>query len=144
MNTNAKSAVQAMTLHTDGESYRFIRLPSSRVTAAAGVLAEISDPFLALMVDTDEITLVLPENVVSDYAKRLGEYTPSDSAYRLITFDIELNHDLIGFTALISTALAAAGVPIMPLAAFSRDHILVPADHFETAWKALEKLKVSQ
>jgi hypothetical protein len=141
MTSNAKSAVQAMQLHTDGESYRFIRLPNGRATAAAGVLAETADPFLALMVDKDEITLVLPESVVNDYAKRLGEYTLSDSAYRLITFDIELNHDLIGFTALVSAVLAEAGVPIMPLAAFSRDHILVPADHFQTAWNALEKLK---
>ncbi|PJF28184.1 MAG: hypothetical protein CUN53_01220 [Phototrophicales bacterium] len=144
MELNAKSALQAMTLHTDGEAYRFIRLPSSRVTAAAGVLAEISDPFLALIVDKDEITLVLPEVVINDYTKRLGEHSLSDSAYRLITFDIELNHDLIGFTALVSTALEAAGVPLMPLAAFSRDHILVPADHFQTAWNALEKLKAGQ
>jgi hypothetical protein len=141
MDADAKTAVQAMKLHTDGESYRFIRLPTGRATAAAGVLAEIADPFLALVVDENEITLVLPDGVINDYAKRLGKYTLSDRVYRLITFDLELEHDLIGFTALVSAALAAARVPIMPLAAFSRDHILVPAEHFETAWDALEKLK---
>jgi hypothetical protein len=141
MTSTAKSAVQAMQLHTDGESYRFIRLPTGRATAAAGVLAETADPFLALMVDKDEITLVLPDGVVNDYANRLGEHTLSDSVYRLITFDIELNPDLVGFTALVSAALAAAHVPIMPLAAFSRDHLLVPVEHFDTAWTALEELK---
>jgi hypothetical protein len=144
MNADAKSAVQAMKLHTDGESYRFIRLPTGRATVAAGALAEIAEPFLVLMVDKDEITLVLPDSVINDYAKRLGEYTLSASVYRLITFDLELEHDLIGFTALVSAALAAARVPIMPLAAFSRDHLLVPAEHFETAWGALEKLKRGQ
>jgi hypothetical protein len=41
----------------------------------------------------------------------------------------------------ISRALAAAGIPLMPLAAFSRDHLLVPSDKFDLTLKVLEKLR---
>jgi len=39
--------------------------------------------------------------------------------------------------------LAAADVTILPLAAFSRDHLLVPAAQFDSALQALEALKSS-
>ncbi len=71
---NSKSAVQVMALPTDDTAYRFIRLPATCAAAAAGVLAETADPFLALIVDKDEITLVLPDGVVNDYAERLDEH----------------------------------------------------------------------
>jgi hypothetical protein len=44
---------------------------------------------------------------------------------------------LIGFMALVSRFLAEAGVSILALSAFERDHILVPAAQFQTAWDVL-------
>jgi hypothetical protein len=63
------------------------------------------------------------------------------TSYRLITIDVELEPNLVGFMAHISRALATAGITLMPFAAFSRDHLLVPSDKFDTALKALEKLR---
>jgi hypothetical protein len=44
--------------------------------------------------------------------------------------------------AVLSNALAAAGVPIFPFAAYSRDHLLVPADQFDLALVTLEAMRV--
>lgn len=108
--------------------------------AAAGVLAQMREPFSALIVDKDEVTLVIADDLLEEYARRLKESEVSEP-YRLITFDGALEPTLIGFIAAISKALADAGVPILPLAAFQRDHILVPAAQFEAAWSALQKLQ---
>ncbi|MDZ4764911.1 MAG: ACT domain-containing protein [Chloroflexota bacterium] len=143
MPLDARDAIQKMQLFTDEERYRYVSLPLNRLTAAAGVLAEIREPFAVLIMDKDELSLVLTEGDVEDFRKRLGDARISDSVYRLITFDIALGEGVIGFMAIVSAALAAASVTIMPFAAFQRDHLLVTVEHFDTAWKTLEKLRTA-
>ncbi len=141
MPQTVQQALAAARLYTDDQTYRLVKLPPQAVTAAAGVLAEVGEPFAALMVDKDEVTLVLTSADLEDFGRRLPGHTSSTTAYRLITFDVVLEPTLIGFMARISAALASAGVSIMAFAAFSRDHLLIPADQFETAWNALKKLQ---
>lgn len=136
-------ALQQAQLYTDDQLYRMIHLPPKGIMAAAGVLAQIGEPFGALIADKDEVTLILPADLVAEFADRLREHRASESTYRLITFDLELEPTLIGFMAHVAAALATAGVSIMPLAAFNRDHILVPADQFESAWNTLQRIKAN-
>lgn len=129
------------TFYTDDEHYALVKLPASAITAAAGVIAEVGAPFLALVVDKDEVTLVLPPEAVEDFAGRLQGHTVSEVTCRLLTIDVVLPPDLVGFMAAVSTALANAGVTVFPFAAYSRDHILVPQDQFDVALKALQELQ---
>ncbi|MBI5958897.1 MAG: ACT domain-containing protein, partial [Chloroflexi bacterium] len=62
--------------------------------------------------------------------------------YRLITFDLPLDLNLLGFMALVSRILADAQVPILALSAFERDHLLIPSDRFQTAWDALSNAQI--
>lgn len=126
---------------SNGERYTVIRLPARAITAAAGITAEMGKPFLALVVDQDEVTLVLPTEALADFASRLRDSEASSDIYRLITCDAILPPDLIGFMAQISALLAAASVTIFPYAAFSRDHFLVPESQFDQAMLALNALK---
>lgn len=128
--------------YSDDKPYLLVKLPTSGITAAAGIVAEISDPFTALVVDKDEVTLVVPHEAVEEFAPRLRQHVVSTQLYRLITVDVVLDPDTVGFMAALSTALAAAGVPIFPYAAFSRDHLLVPAEQFDLALATLESMKV--
>lgn len=130
-------------LYTDEVVYSLIHLPPNGILAAAGVLAEIGEPFGALIVDKDEVTLVIPADAVEEFARRLRDHRVGEFPYRLITFDLPLEPTLTGFMARIADALAAAGVPILPLAAFSRDHLLVPAEQFALAWETLQRLQRS-
>lgn len=129
------------TFYTDDEPYLVLKLPAAAITLAAGVVAEISDPFSALVVDKDEVTLVVPHEAIEEFSARLSDLEGTKQHYRLITIDVVLPPTLIGFMARISAALAEAGVPIFPFSAYSRDHLLVPAEHFDTALAALNKLK---
>ncbi len=141
MPQTAEQALRAAKLYTDNTEYQLIHLPPNAITAAAGVLAEIGEPFGALLADKDEVTLVIPAEAVAIFARRLRDHRLSETTYRLISFDLELEPTLTGFMARIAGALAAANVPMLPFAAFSRDHLLVPAAQFETAWHTLEKLQ---
>lgn len=142
-NDAARAALKAAALYTDDQPYELIQLPPRAITAAASVLAEVGEAFAALIADKDEVTLVLPAGAAADFTRRLPGLVISSTTYRLITFDAVLEPTLTGFMALISRALADAGIPILPLAAYSRDHILVPADHLEAALTALRTLQSS-
>jgi hypothetical protein len=139
--TAAEALKQAQFL-VDDDVYRLVKLHPRAITPAAGIIAEIGEPFCALLVDKDEVTLVIPEEAVNDFAHRMGEHEVG-AAYRLLTIDAVLEPDLIGFMGQVSTALGAANVGVFPYSAYSRDHILIPADQIERALDTLKALQAS-
>lgn len=134
----AQEAFKTATLFTDGRLYTVLRLPPSAIWAGAGVVAEIGSAFSALIADKDEVTLVLPTEEWQSLSERLPDHHALPIAYRLITFDLPLDPDIVGFFALVSQTLAAAKVPILACSSFHRDHVLVPAEAFADAWQALQ------
>ena len=141
MTQTAEAALREATLYSDGCRYRMLRLPLNALTLAAGIVAEAALPFSALLADKDEISLLLPEAACQEFARRLRYASMNAEAYRLITFDIELESTLVGFMALLSKQMADAGIPILTYAAYSRDHMLVRADDFDAAMRALRQLQ---
>ena len=131
-------ALRSATLYSDDITYIMLSLPASGIVAAAGVLAEVAEPFAALIADKDEVTLVLTEEEAVEFNRRLPGARKSVARYRLITFDVVLEPTLVGFMARVSNLLAAADVTIMPFAAFARDHLLVPESQYEQAMSALQ------
>jgi hypothetical protein len=141
MTQTVEQILAAAKLYSDEKDYIIVQLPATAITAAAGIIAEISEPFCALIVDKDEVSLVVPQEVWEDFSKRLPNHKVAEKPYKLITFGIVLEMNLVGFMARISQALAEANVSILTFAAFTRDHFLVPADQFDIAMAALQKLK---
>jgi len=136
-----QQVLQNTQFHSDGQLYRFVRLSANAIILAAGIVAEASIPFCALLADKDEVTLMLPEEVCQEFRSRLKFAEISDTAYRLITLDVVLEPTLVGLMALISKTLAEAEISMMSFAAYSRDHIFVSADDFEKALAALKALQ---
>ena len=134
--TTASDAFAKAALYTDGALYCLVHLPPGAITAGAGVLAEIGTPFSSLIVDKDEVTLIVPQTHWEEFAARLPDHRAA-ADYRLITFDLPLDLQIVGFMALLSSILADVQIPIFALSSFERDHILVPAARFQTAWDAL-------
>jgi len=141
MPLTAAEALKQAVLYTDNQDYALVKLPPKAITAAAGVIAQVGEPFCALLVDKDEVSVVIPQEAWEDFQSRLPDHTVSPEYYRLLTFDIVLDFNVIGFMALVSGALAEAGVSILPLAAYSRDHILVAAAQLDRALGALRELQ---
>lgn len=141
MTQTAGQAIAAARFETDGQEYRLLRLPAGGITAAAGVVAGIGGPFCALVVDDREVSLILPGAALTHFQARLPDAEIADEVCSLITASVAMEPELTGFVARISDALAQAGVPVLPLASFSRDHFLVPTGQLGDAMKALEELQ---
>lgn len=99
-------------------------------------LSPRADATMMLLRDRYEVTLVVEEedwramrHVVRDARVEAG--------WRLVTFDVVLPWDLVGFLAHVTRILAEAGVSVGALTAFSRDHLLVKQENLAKALRAL-------
>jgi len=93
---------------------------------------------LVVVKDDRETTCIIDESKLGTQ-KFLG----FEGDWRMITFDMVLPLSLVGFFAAVSGALAAAGVNIFTISAYTTDHVFVKSEKLETAVKALEKLGLS-
>ena len=143
MTDSIQRILEKAILYTDDQPYSLVKLPSQAITAAASIVAEIGQPFSALIVDKDEVSILAPSQLVSEFSTRLRDHMLNPITYRLITFDIELEPDLVGFIAYVSVALADAGISILPYAAYSRDHLFVSEEQFDETITVLKNLQSS-
>lgn len=141
MSQTLQDILKSAQYSSDGIIYSLIKLHPRALIIAASIAAEIADPFLTLIVDKYETTLIIPSNLVEEFEERLKGHTLSTTQYRLITLEAELEPTLIGLMATISKALAEQNISILALSAYSRDHFLVPAEQFDSAMTALNALK---
>ena len=89
-----------------------------------------------LLRDPFEVTLLVEE---SDWRamRHAARDAKAEAGFRLLTLDVELGWDVVGFLAHVTRILAEASVPVGALSAFSRDHLLVKQEDLATALKAL-------
>ncbi len=92
-------------------------------------------PFMLLR-DTHEVTLLLDE---TDWRtmRHAARAARVEGGFRLVTFDVELEWNVIGFLARVTELLAGAGIAVGALSAFSRDHLLIKQDDLATALRVL-------
>jgi hypothetical protein len=131
-----RKAFANLRLYTDARPYSIVSLPRDQMRAATILFGGLADPFAAMIVDKDEITIVMHEMDWSLGGRGLANVRV-EADYRLITFDLELDLDTVGFMALVGRVLAEAGIALLPIGAYSRDHILVRGRDAERAWMAL-------
>jgi hypothetical protein len=126
----------ALELYSDERPYCVVSLPPDQMRAATILFGGLAEAFAALIVDKDEITIVMHEPDWSIGGRGLQRMRV-ENGYRLITFDYELDMELVGFMAVVAQLLAGANVPMLPVAAYSRDHLLVRERDFERVWRVL-------
>jgi hypothetical protein len=141
MTQPVRDALSRATFRADGERYALIALPPDSIAVAAGVIASVDAPFGVMIADESEVSLLISTSALERFGERLGEYVAGDELYALITVDAVLEPTLVGFIAHLGGALAEAGIPIFPYAAYSRDHIVVPASRLGESITTLERLK---
>lgn len=92
-------------------------------------------PFM-IYYDKHEVTLLLDETDFETMRHALRDAN-IERGFRLLTFDIVLGFNVVGFLAEVSRILADAGISIVALSAFSRDHLLIKQADLASALKAL-------
>jgi hypothetical protein len=92
-------------------------------------------PFM-IFKDRWEVTLLVDE--IDFETMRIGlREAKIEKGFRLLSFDIELDFSVVGFLAFVAEKLAAAGISIVALSAFSRDHLLIRQDDLAKTLKVL-------
>lgn len=92
-------------------------------------------PFM-IFFDGNEVTLLLDDDDFGTVRHAIRD-AKVEKGFRLVTFDLELQFNVVGFIALISKILADSEIPVVTLSAFSRDHLLIKQDDLGNALKAL-------
>ena len=110
--------------------------PAQRAEALVFCLLK---PFTSVTWCGDEVSVVARR---SDWEKKGSGFTGAavEGPYTLLTFDIVLDLDLVGYLSVVSSALAEAGVSIYALSSYRRDHILVKKGDAERAVEVVETL----
>ncbi len=94
-------------------------------------------PFLVFR-DGREVTLLLGEN---DWQRlrHLIRDARIERGFRLVTLDIELPWNVVGYLARVTEILAAGEIPVGALSSFSRDHLLIKQDDLGRALRVLSE-----
>ena len=120
------------------ETFAIVSLTSdgwNKLLSDASLSPRMTAPFM-IFKDRFEVTLILDDQDVRNMRPGLTD-ARIENGYRLLTFETVLDLSVVGFMAEISRILAEAGVPILPVSAFSRDHLLIRQTDLAAALKAL-------
>lgn len=94
------------------------------------------DSLFMLLRDPFEVTLLLEED---DWRtmRHAARDAKVEGGFRLVTLDVELPWNVVGFLAHVTELLAAAEISVGALSAFSRDHLLIKQDDLGKALRVL-------
>jgi hypothetical protein len=92
-------------------------------------------PFMLLR-DEHEVTLLLDE---TDWRamRHAARDARVEGDFRLVTLDLELDWNVVGYLARVTAILSQAGISVGALSAFSRDHLLIKQDDLGHALRVL-------
>lgn len=95
--------------------------------------------YAALIVERDDLTLIAAE-AAWRRCPAAARARAVEQPCRMITFDLGVDLDVAGYLAPALARLAEAGVPIIPVCTFRKDHLLVRERDLEAAVRALGEL----
>jgi hypothetical protein len=135
---SAKNLLISTSVAVSPETYNLVSVQSdkwARLLDNPELSPRMTSPFMIFM-DKHEVTLLLDEIDFGTirYAIRDAKV---EGGFRLLTFDTVMDFTVVGFLAEVTRILAEAGISIVALSAFSRDHVLVKQTDLSNALKAL-------
>lgn len=132
-------ALATMRFRVRDERYALAGLPDSNAPEIVQFIqsrADVTNPGVVnVVLEAGVLTVVAPEQAMTSLAALPGARI--ERGYRMITFETPMTWDVVGFLALATRELAAAGVPVGAVCGFDRDHLFIHEKHLDTARAAL-------
>ncbi|MDW7651636.1 MAG: ACT domain-containing protein [Bacillota bacterium] len=104
---------------------------------AVGIAGE--DGVVSLVFLPREVTIILTARLWQRVGGRFNT-ARIETGYRLITLDISLPWDVVGYLARVTEALAAGGVSVGVISSYASDHLLVGEEVLPAALRILKNL----
>ena len=99
-------------------------------------LSPRAESVFCLLRDPSEVTLLL-EDADWRAMRHAARDARVEADFRLVTLDVELGWNVVGFLAHVTQILAGEGIAVGALSAFSRDHLLIKQADLGKALRAL-------
>lgn len=138
MSISAGNLLKKSKIEVAPETFYFVSLTENewhKVLENPELSPRMTAPFMIFR-DKREVTMLLDE-IDFHTLKHAIRDAKSEGNFRLLTFDVELGFDVVGFVAEITRILAESKISIVALSTFSRDHILIKQADLSKALKAL-------
>jgi hypothetical protein len=135
---NASELLKETKIEVSPETYNVVSLKSGewlKLLEKSELSPRMTTPFM-IFKDKWEVTLVLDEVDFKTIRHAIRD-AKVERNFRLMSFDIELGFEVVGFMARISDIFAKDQISILPFSSFSRDHVLIRQDDLSAALKAL-------
>ena len=140
MNTKIEELLKKTRVEVAPETFTMVSVRHeewSKLLENPELSPRMTAPFMIFR-DKYETTLLL-DDVDFQTIRHAVRDAKTERNFRLLTFDVELDFTIVGFLAEISRILAEAGISIVALSAFSRDHLLVKQVDLAGTFKALRE-----
>ncbi len=125
-------------VRVDPRTFVIVSVPVRFESTLRQAIAEVHAP-LFVQIGADELTAVLATDEWTR-VRRVFPGATEEAGYRMITLEVRLDWQVIGYLAAVTRALADAGVPVGVLSSFHYDHLLVRDDLLGKAEAALQHL----
>lgn len=138
MDNSVLSLLNKTKVEVSPETYFIISLRDEdfrRLLGSPELSPRMTSPFM-IFKDKWEVTLILDETDYQTCRHAIRE-AKVDGGWRILSFDLVMDFNVVGFLAEISRILAEADISIFAVSAFSRDHLLVKQGDLAKALKVL-------
>lgn len=119
--------------------YLIVRLPLKYGPLLRDMVKFVKEPFFNYTADSEEITVVVHErdwqNIGRDFIEIKIEH-----GYGIVTLDVTLDWDVVGYLSVVSRVLADVGVSIGVISSHRTDHLLIKKYDLNKAVQVLENL----
>ena len=135
---NSLELLKTATVEVAPELFFLVSLPHQdwlKLLENPELSPRMTAPFMIFR-DKYEVTLLL-DDVDFGTIRHAIRDAKTEGNFRLLTFDIKLDFNVVGFLAEVSRIFAEAEISIVALSAFSRDHILIRQADLPKALKIL-------
>ena len=133
------TVLAGMRWHVRPERFVLVGVEPRMRRLAFQLLINVDESFVQCIAEPEVFTLVLPEPTWREVQAAFPR-ARVQQPFRVISFDLDLPPDLVGFLARVTDALAYANVSVLAICGYSRDYVMVRDEDIPAATQALDTL----
>jgi hypothetical protein len=121
------------------ERYWLVSMTPGTLDRLLGVIAASSPHFAALVMERDEVSLTVCDEVWQAWKEQFAHKEVA-GPFKIITFALDIDLGVCGYLLPAAARLAEAGISILAQCAYLKDHLAIKEEDTARAVRVLDKL----